>query len=199
MKNKYLSKVGEDKKNFSSYLETITKQIKDIEHLVTEFSDFARMPKPVLKKIDLNKIVFRTINLLELSEPEIKFIYSKTKSVNYIKADEEQLNRVFINLIKNSIESIYEKRNKNVDFKGKIKIEIWKDSDYIYVTITDNGIGFNHVDKTKILTPYYTTKKEGTGLGLAVVSKIINDHNSIILFNSIVDGAKVEITIPKSL
>ena len=90
------------------------------------------------------------------------------------------------------------KKNKKADFKGKINIDIKDDSDYIYVTITDNGIGFDHVDKTKMLTPYFTTKKQGTGLGLAIVSKIINDHNSVILFNSIDEGAKVEITIPKN-
>ena len=123
---------------------------------------------------------------------------SKIKSSNCIKGDEEQFNRVFINLIKNSIESIHEKKNKKVDFKGKINIDIKDDSDYIYVTIIDNGIGFDHVDKTKMLTPYFTTKKQGTGLGLAIVSKIINDHNSVILFNSVDEGAKVEITIPKN-
>ena len=102
-------------------------------------------------------------------------------------------------MLKNSIESIQEKRNKNVDFKGKINIDIKDDSDYIYVAIVDNGVGFAHVDKAKMLTPYFTTKKNGTGLGLAIVTKIINDHNSIILFNSIENGAKVEITIPKTL
>ena len=58
-------------------------------------------------------------------------------------------------------------------------------------------MGFDRVDKTKIITPYFTTKKKGTGLGLAIVSKVISDHNSAILFNSIKDGAKVEIVIPK--
>ena len=100
-------------------------------------------------------------------------------------------------LIKNSIEAIYEKRSKNVDFKGKINIDIRNDNDYIYVTIEDNGVGLGHVDKEKILTPYFTTKKKGTGLGLAIVTKVISDHNSTILFNSIKDGAKVEIVIPK--
>ena len=71
------------------------------------------------------------------------------------------------------------------------------DNDYIYVTIIDNGVGFEHVDKTKMLTPYYTTKKNGTGLGLAVVTKIISDHNSSIYFNTIDEGAKIKITIPK--
>ena len=157
------------------------------------------MPKPVLKKVNLNQIIAGTLNLHELSEIEIKFALTKVKKSNFIQGDEEQLRRVFINLIKNSIESIYEKRNNNVDFKGKINIDIRDDSDYIYVTITDNGVGFDHVDKTKMLTPYFTTKKSGTGLGLAVVSKIISDHNSTILFNSIDGGAKVEINIPNIL
>ena len=60
-----------------------------------------------------------------------------------------------------------------------------------------NGVGFDEVNKTKMLTPYYTTKKKGTGLGLAIVTKIISDHNTTIAFNSIKDGAQVEILIPK--
>ena len=58
-------------------------------------------------------------------------------------------------------------------------------------------MGFEQVDKTKMITPYFTTKKKGTGLGLAIVSKVISDHNGSILFDSIKDGAKIEIIIPK--
>ena len=195
IREKYLTKV--DDNNISNYLNTITKQINDIELLVNEFSDFARMPKPIFKKINLNNLISRSINLHELSATDIKFKLSKIKSTLKISGDEEQLNRVFINLIKNSIESIHEKKIKNVDFKGKITIDIEDDSDYIYVTIVDNGVGFEQVDKTKMITPYFTTKKKGTGLGLAIVTKVISDHNSTILFDSIKDGAKVEITIPK--
>ena len=196
---KYLNKVGEDNKNLSGYLDTITKQIKDIEHLVNEFSDFARMPKPVFKKINLNEIILRVFKLHEMSVAKTKFIFKKIKSNNYVNGDEEQLNRVFINLIKNSIESINIKKSKDVDFKGKITVDIRDDSDYIYIIVEDNGVGFDQVDKKKMLTPYFTTKKNGTGLGLAVVSKVINDHNSLILFNSIKNGAKIEITMPKYL
>ena len=197
IREKYLTKVNEKDSNFSEYLNTITKQIKDIELLLNEFSDFARMPKPVFKKINLNKLISRSINLHDLSETDIEFNLSKKNSSLEINGDEEQLNRVFINLIKNSIESINEKKIKNADFKGKIAIDIEEDSDYIFVTVVDNGVGFEKVDKVKMITPYFTTKKKGTGLGLAVVSKIINDHNSTILFNSIKNGAKVEITLPK--
>jgi len=195
IREKYLTKDNDN--NISSYLNTITKQINDIELLVNEFSDFARMPKPIFKKINLNNLIYRSINLHELSETDIKFKFSQIKSPPKISGDEEQLNRVFINLIKNSIESIHEKKIKNANFKGKINVDIEDDSDYIYVTIIDNGVGFKQVDKTKMITPYFTTKKKGTGLGLAIVTKIISDHNSTILFDSIKDGAKVKIIIPK--
>jgi two-component system nitrogen regulation sensor histidine kinase NtrY len=196
IKEKYLNKIDGDK-DFSNYLNTITKQIKDIEYLLNEFSDFARMPKPILKKVDLNKIISRSVNLHEMSNTDKTFRLSKGKLSSDVSGDEEQLNRVFINLIKNSIESIDEKKSKKDDFKGEISIDIKADSDYIYVTIIDNGVGFEQVDKTKMLTPYYTTKKKGTGLGLAIVTKVISDHNGTILFNSIKNGAKVDIVLPK--
>jgi len=197
IKEKYLDKLEKNDSNFSNYLNTIAKQIKDIEHLVNEFSDFARMPKPALNKLNLNDVISRSLTLHKLSENDIKFNSLNNNKFEFVKGDEEQLNRVFINLIKNSIESINEKKSKNVDFKGKIDIEIKEDSDYIYVTIIDNGIGFDLVDKNKMLTPYFTTKKKGTGLGLAIVTKVISDHKSTIVFNSIKNGAKVEITLPK--
>ena len=146
--------------------------------------------------ISLNQIISRAITLHELSGAGIKFKLNKNKNY-FIKGDQEQLNRVFINLIKNSLESLNEKKVKDVDFKGKITVEIEDDSDYIYVAVIDNGVGFDQVDKTKMLAPYFTTKKSGTGLGLAVVTKIIADHNSLINFNSLKNGAKVVITIPK--
>ena len=74
IREKYLDKVGADNNNFSNYLTTMTKQIKAIEYLVTEFSDFARMPKPIFMKINLNKIISQVLNLYELPEPDIKFI-----------------------------------------------------------------------------------------------------------------------------
>ena len=197
IREKYLKKIDDKNSDFSNYLNTINKQIQDIEHLVNEFSDFARMPKPVLKKIELSNVISRSISLHELSEPGIKFIFSKNKVITNINGDEEQLNRVFINLIKNSIESIHEKKSKNADFKGKIDVDIRSDSDYIYVTIIDNGVGFKQIDKRKMLTPYFTTKKKGTGLGLAVVTKVVNDHNGVSMFDSISNGAKVEIKLPK--
>ena len=198
IRDKYLNDKNNQGKNLSDYLNTITKQIKDIESLLNEFSDFARMPKPIFKKVILNKLIDRSINLYQLSEPNIKIRLINEKTNIILNADEEQLNRVFINLIKNSIESIQEKKIKNADFKGKINVAIKDDSVYISISITDNGVGFENVDKAKMLTPYFTTKTKGTGLGLAIVTKVINDHNGSISFNSLTEGAKVEILIPKN-
>jgi len=197
IREKYVKLVGKDDKNLSNYLNTIAKQIKDIEHLVTEFSDFARMPKPVLKKMNINKAILRAFNLYKNPEVKIKFTLMGASTEKYINGDEEQLNRVFINLIKNSVESINEKTIKNADFQGKINIDIQEDSDYIYVVVLDDGVGFEKIDKVKMLTPYFTTKKSGTGLGLAVVSKIVADHNGSITFNMINNEAKVKIILPK--
>jgi len=99
IREKYLNKAEDLNNNFSNYLNTITKQIKDIEHLVNEFSDFARMPKPIMKKIALNKVINRSLNLLKLSEKDISFNFIGNNSDISMKGDEEQINRVFINLI----------------------------------------------------------------------------------------------------
>ena len=197
IREKYLNQSNDKDKSFSEYLNTITKQIRDIEFLLNEFSDFARMPKPIFKEIKIYDVISRSINLHKLSQTNTKINLSKNNLSSKIYADEEQLNRVFINLIKNSIESINEKKTKVVDFKGKIDVDISEDNAYITVVLTDNGIGFEKVDKVKMLTPYFTTKKKGSGLGLAVVTKIINDHNGSISFDTINNGAEIKINFPK--
>ena len=77
-----------------------------------------------------------------------------------------------------------------------IDIEIKKISDYIVIEISDNGVGFRDQQIEKLIRPYYTTKEKGSGLGLSIVNKIINDHNGSINFNSNKIGAKVKITLP---
>ena len=110
------------------------------------------------------------------------------------ECDKEQIARVFFNLIKNSIESIDQKAEKNPNFKKKISIEILYNNDHIKIILLDNGIGFNEQNNIKeILNPYYTTKRNGTGLGLSIVNKIINDHKGDIEFIPINDGARIEI------
>ena len=139
--------------------------------------------------------ISRSVNFFKISSKSVIALKSISKKM-FINGDEDQLNRVFINLIKNSEESIYEKNIKNPGFKGKIDIEINEDNDYIIVNLIDNGTGVS--DTKKIMTPYFTTKKKGTGLGLPIVSKIINEHSGeLLITNNINDGIDIKITFPK--
>ncbi len=184
------------KTDFENYLKTIIKQIKQIESLVNEFSDFARMPKPIFQKNDLIKILENNITLLQTLDHNIQINFSKKEGTLEFNCDGEQLNRVFLNIIKNSIESIQEKAIKNGNFNKFINIEIKSNSDYITLTINDNGIGFTDKTINNVAKPYYTTKINGSGLGLSIVSKIINDHSGTIYFKNQKNGASVEINLP---
>ena len=200
LKNKYSDIINaKDKENFNDNLKTINKQIKQIENLVNEFSDFARMPKPILKNNDLINIIKDNINLLKEIDLSINinFKYNDDK-INFL-CDSEQLSRVFLNLIKNSIESIQEKSFKNADFIKKIDIEIINKNDYIDFIITDNGIGFSNIDLNNIIKPYFTTKSKGSGLGLSIVNKIINDHNGLLKFVNNEIGAEIKIKFKKDV
>ena len=188
-----------DKKEFDKNLLTINKQIKQIENLVNEFSDFARMSKPILKKVNLISLINENINLMNELNNSVKINFNYSDQKAFIMCDTEQINRVFINLLKNSIESIEEKMPKKPDIVKKIDIEIDEKDDYIETLITDNGIGFDTKNLENILKPYFTTKKNGTGLGLPIVNKIINDHNGTLKILPYQNGAKIKITIPKNV
>ena len=195
LRSKYLINIETEKKiKFETNLNIIHNQIKQIENLVNEFSDFARMPKPLFKQNDLIVLLNENIKLINRLNSKIKInlSYNQKKEINFI-CDSEQISRVFLNLLKNSVESINDKCQKNVDFKGIINIEINKVNDYITLGITDNGIGFANKEKKDLIKPYYTTKKNGSGLGLSIVNKIITDHNGSLNILNIKEGAKVEI------
>ena len=196
LSSKYSKKLENSEKNdFSKNLEIIAKQIKQIENLVNEFSDFARMPKPILKDNDIILLIDDNINLLKILDQNIDIKFHSNKKRAMFNSDYEQLSRVFFNLIKNSIESIQEKALQAKNLKGNINIEIIDNNDYMELSVVDNGMGFVNIkDNIKnILNPYFTTKKKGVGLGLAIVNKIINDHNGSIKFIRLDNGAKIQI------
>ena len=122
---------------------------------------------------------------------------NQNKKSFIINGDVEQLNRVFINLIKNSEEAFAEIAKKTPSFKGKIDIEIYSNNDYIVFKLSDNGTGISNTKK--VMTPYFTTKKTGTGLGLPIVSKIVNEHaGDFNIYNKEKGkGVEIEILFPK--
>jgi len=199
LKSKFSNSVeNSEKENFNNYLKTINKQINQIENLVNEFSDFARMPKPVFNNNNILEIIKNNISLLAEVDKSISINFVCNKKSLLIKCDGEQISRVLFNLIKNSIESIQEKSKKNADFAKIIHIEIRDKNDYIALNITDNGTGFSTDIIKNITKPYFTTKHNGSGLGLSIVNKIINDHNGTIKFDTNNNGAKVDINLPKN-
>ena len=105
LREKYKDKLISEGKNFERYLETINRQIKDIEKLVNEFSNFARMPRPILKKIDVLQLINKSLNFIKLTSKNSINLVKQTKKL-YINGDEDQLNRVIINLVK-KFESLF--------------------------------------------------------------------------------------------
>ena len=200
MKTKYSNQINKnEKENFDENLKIINNQIKQIGNLVNEFSDFARMPKPILKENNLIQIIKDNIKLLNELDDTISISLNVKKKEILLNSDKEQLSRVFFNLIKNSIESIHQRVKNYSNSEKKITIEVNEEDHHIIISIIDNGVGFeiSAASIKEILNPYFTTKKNGTGLGLSIVSKIINDHNGKIEFIPLDEGAKIKIDFIK--
>ena len=200
LREKYSNLLKEkDSENFKDNLKIINNQIKQIGNLVNEFSDFARMPKPTLRKNNLVNLLKENIKLLKELDNSIEIDLSSNSEKIILNSDKEQISRVFLNLIKNSIESIQQKVENDSNFNKKITIELTENDGHIKLIIVDNGIGFGKFSENikDILNPYFTTKKNGTGLGLSIVNKIINDHNGKIEFIPRNDGAEIKINFIK--
>ena len=137
------------------------------------------------------------VNLLNKIDPNIKIkLINHLNKDSIVNFDYEQFTRLFFNLIKNSIESIQEKAQKDSKIDKNIDIEIRGRRDYIIVNLFDTGIGFKNKNTKDLIKPYFTTKHKGTGLGLSIVDKIISDHNGSINFINQNNGAKIQIIIP---
>ncbi len=200
LREKYSNLLQErDSENFKENLKIINNQIKQIGNLVNEFSDFARMPKPTLRQNNLVVLLKENVKLLKELDNSIDIDLSINSEKIILNSDKEQISRVFLNLIKNSIESIQQKAENDSNFSKKITIELAENDNHISLVIADNGIGFGKFSENikDILNPYFTTKKNGTGLGLSIVNKIINDHNGKIEFIPIKDGAEIKINFVK--
>lgn len=182
------------------HLSIINNQIFEISKLVNSFSDFARMPKPIFEKNDILEIVNSSIETYQLNYEKIKFIFKNFLTNTEIYCDKGQINRALLNVYKNAIESIEEK-SRDVLLDGKIITELSEDKKFYFISIYDDGVGFKDSGNFKHNDPYFTTKKDGSGLGLSIVSKIVHEHNGQIFYENRKkeNGALVSITIPKKI
>ncbi len=184
--------LNEEKKQvFLECTETIKRQVNNIQKLVSEFSNFARMPESNFKEVKLNSIIDTQINTIKILDNKINIIYKNEFKELKINCDKDQLGRVFLNILKNSYESLSKK-------KKIISLNVFKDRKYIVILFEDNGKGFPE-NRDKLFEPYITNKINGTGLGLAICKKIIEDHGGEInlLDSKKFGGASVRIKLFK--
>jgi two-component system nitrogen regulation sensor histidine kinase NtrY len=171
---------------------TLIEQIDSLSAIANEFSDFAKMPKPKSERINL---VSKLKNLLQLFEntekTDINLEMGSLKKV-YVFADREQLMRVFINLVKNGLQSIPEGRRGTIRIGLDVENEQWA-----AVTIADNGKGIPEEIRDRLFQPNFTTKSAGMGMGLAISHNIVRSMRGRIWYETVLDkGTTFHVELP---
>ena len=185
---KYMPEDEKRQKNFSTYVDTIIRQVDDIGRLVNEFSAFARMPAPVMAEHDLVAMVEGQVKLFEAAEKDIIFStdFGGYDNIALI-CDDGMIRQVITNLVQNAIDAMREAD----EGQFKVLVNIGVDDNAITITVTDNGPGLPSQSGVDLTAPYVTFRDEGTGLGLAIVRKITEDHNGrLVLGVSTIKGYK---------
>jgi len=196
LKRKYGKLITRDRDIFDQCTDTIVRQVDDIKRMVDEFSSFARMPKATLESDDLAECVRRVLFLLRVAHPDITFEDHLPDTPVVGAFDRRLLSQALTNIIKNATEGI--SAQEGVSEPGHISVSLEKTGDFVEINIIDNGKGFPKENRHRLLEPYMTTRAEGTGLGLPIVAKILEDHGGGIelLDSPSGKGARVKLFFP---
>ena len=159
----------------------ILEEVGRLKHIVMEFSQFARLPRPKLEAVALSEIASH-ITHLHAGDPVELTLTGEVDSLPEIRADREQLTQVLLNLVQNGMDAA---RARHGDSKGRVEVRFSRDEGGVRVEVADNGQGISEEERGRVFEPYFTTKSHGTGLGLAIVLRIIEEHRGTI---EIVDG-----------
>ncbi|HEY5936774.1 MAG TPA: ATP-binding protein, partial [Kofleriaceae bacterium] len=170
---------------------TVLQEADRLKHIVAEFSDFARMPKPDFQRLDLNEVIRSAMSLYQGTVP----VETKLNPLPKLDADKGQVNQVVLNLVENARDAIGSRSG------GKIVVstKLGDAGDRALLVVEDNGPGVPSDLKDKVFAPYFTTKhnKGGTGLGLAIVHRIVSDHGGRIQVSDAPGGgARFAIELP---
>ena len=180
--------------------DVIIKQVELMRNLVSEFSKFARMPKIKLELGDIIEVLEKTKKMYQASHPHISFITDLDDEVPKFLFDSEQLSRVIVNLIDNSIYSLEQKAvSASESFRPEItlKAQLSDNLQAVCFEVIDNGLGLETDQVEKFFQPYFTTKPGGTGLGLSIVNSIVRDHGGFIrLHTEAKEGLRVRVEFP---
>ena len=158
----------------------IVRQTNELRHIVDEFSKFARMPEPQQKLKDIIIILRDAVMLQDSGHPDVSFEIEFSDTPLWVSLDEALISQALGNLLKNAAEAT-ETRVSSMpqNWIRKVKIYCTQEADYAVVSIADNGIGLPP-DRSRLFEPYVTTREKGTGLGLPIVKKIIEDHGGVL-------------------
>ena len=183
LRRKYLKEIKKDPETFRICTDTIIKHVEDIGRMVDEFSDFARMPAPVLKPEDLTTLVEQAVFLERTAHPKIGFETRFAARPVLLRCDTRLVGQALINIIKNAVESIESRiAEKGPNPPGQIVVTVEANGP-VAVTVEDNGKGLPRHGRERLTEPYVTTRTKGTGLGLAIVKKIMEDHQGELMLS----------------
>jgi two-component system, NtrC family, nitrogen regulation sensor histidine kinase NtrY len=204
IKRKFMVQV-KDPEDLEQYADVIVRQTNDLRRIVDEFSRFARMPEPDCREADLTKLVRDITVLQESGQPGVRFITDLPTGPVLASIDQTMIAQALTNLIKNAGEAIETLQEKGAPsgHVPEIRIAMIARDDQVVIRIMDNGNGLPE-DRARLFEPYVTTRDKGTGLGLPIVKKIIEEHGGTLVLtdapvfegNSHV-GAMAEIHLPK--
>ena len=175
LKRRYGRVITEGRDVFDQCTDTIIRQVDDIKRMVDEFSSFARMPKAMLEEDDLNKCIQQVLFLMRVGHPDITFRDTLPPEPVIARFDRRLMTQALTNIIKNATEGVVAEPRKP-DVPGMIAVSLSVIDQVVTIDIADNGKGFPKENRQRLLEPYMTTRAEGTGLGLPIVAKIIEDH-----------------------
>ncbi|MGO9936180.1 MAG: sensor histidine kinase [Terracidiphilus sp.] len=173
---------------------TLGMEIANLKTIIGRFSDFSKMPKPELERIDAKDVIERVRSLYEGAasrEAKIDFETEVTQEAMPMMADPEMLHRALSNLVLNAMDAMPN--------GGKLTVSARRQGSNVEIRVADTGEGLTQEECERLFTPYYTTKLHGTGLGLAIVQSVVADHGGKITVESQAgSGATFIITLPKA-
>ncbi len=199
LKRKYLKEVQTDPEVFQQCTDTIIRQVGDIGRMVDEFSSFARMPAPQVRRENAQELLQQSVFLQRVGNPAIAFTVHAPESPVYVECDGRLITQALTNVLKNAAEAIVARQAKGDDSPGAIEAHVEIEGGHLLFRIADNGIGLPHEQRHRLTEPYVTTRAKGTGLGLAIVRKIVEDHGGEISLSDRgedAQGAEVRLKIP---
>ena len=184
LKRKYSHVIQVDREIFEKCTDTIIRQVGDLGRMVDEFSSFARMPKALMERQNVGEVVSQTVDLYQLSQSDIDFKVTLPPDPVIMFCDRRLLSQALTNLVKNATEAIQaakEQAGAKSDYRGLIEASVATTGAKVIVSVIDNGCGLPKKDRNRLVEPYMTTRAKGTGIGLAVVHRVTEQHGGTLL------------------